>query len=371
MIATAYNEFESGNKTGTQVRNELVGTINNVLKEVLDVRISSLGNVSQGKGQLYFEKDDSKNFPYQNLSAGEKEVIDIVIDLIVRSTEYDDTVYCIDEPELHLNTAIQRRLLVQIEKLIPENCQLWVATHSIGFLRALQEELAGRCSVLDFSTGDLFRGVHVLSPMEPTRANWQRIFSTALDDLAGLIAPKRIVYCEGRPDPNATGSEQGVDAIVYNEIFGRSEPQTLFISAGGSGQLPKHNSIALLILQKAFVGAELILLRDRDSKSDAERQEFLADAPHHRMLQRHEIENYLLDYDVLGRFCSASGNTLDKATYDALVGDITKEDLKQGKMNSLKQLAKCGTLSDNEFLKRLAPFVSGSSVFEELRQSIF
>ncbi|PYD07111.1 hypothetical protein DND36_33220, partial [Pseudomonas savastanoi pv. glycinea] len=65
-----------------------------------------------------------------------------------------DTIFCIDEPELHLNTAIQKSLLIEIEKLIPENCQLWIATHSIGFLRALQENLSHKTQIIDMSEHD-------------------------------------------------------------------------------------------------------------------------------------------------------------------------------------------------------------------------
>lgn len=169
LLGIAYGEFESGEKTGSQVREKLLGRINQVLDEVLDVRVSSIGNVIAGKGQLYFDKEDAKDFPYQNLSSGEKEVIDLVVDLVVRTPEYDDTIYAIDEPELHLSTAIQRKLLVAVERLIPQNCQLWVATHSIGFLRALQDDLADKCAVLDFSEQNYFTGAHTIRPIVPTR----------------------------------------------------------------------------------------------------------------------------------------------------------------------------------------------------------
>jgi len=279
--------------TGDQVREDLLRRLNSILKNILDVQISSIGNVLERKGQLYFEKENAKDFPYQNLSSGEKEVIDIILDLITRAASFDDTVYCIDEPELHLNTAIQRKLLIEIERIVPPNCQLWLATHSIGFLRALQDELADRCAVLDFSEKNYFQGSHTIAPMKLTRTNWQRIFATALDDLVGLMAPRRIIYCEGRNEPSSSGEEQGLDAIVYNEIFAFDYPETLFVSSGGSGELPKNSSLALKILSKAFLDVELLLLRDRDSATDAERQSFLASDSCRRMLLRHELEKLL------------------------------------------------------------------------------
>lgn len=372
LLGLAYDEFEQGTKTGDEVRNELLGRINALLKDVLEVRVSSIGNVRAGKGQLYFDKTDAKSFPYQNLSSGEKEVIDIIVDLVVRSSEFNDTIYGIDEPELHLNTAIQRKLLVAIEKLIPDNCQLWVATHSIGFLRALQDELSGKCDVLDFSEKNCFQGTHTIKPIEPTRAHWQRIFSTALDDLVGLIAPERIIYCEGRPDPTLTGDERGLDAIVYNEAFGKKYPNTLFISSGGTQQVKANGSLALKILNKAFSSVELLLLHDRDTRTAVERAAWIAEATHHRMLARREVENYIFDFNVLNAYCASKGRPLDRASYDAIVTDVELQDLKAGQTTALlKNLCGDVRMSNADFKQGLASHIRGTAVFDELEAAIF
>ena len=187
------------------LKQEILDRLNSILEKVLDIRISSLGNITKpNEGQLYFEKGKSKKFPYENLSSGEKEVIDILINLVIKERHFDDTVYCIDEPELHISTAIQRKLLVEIFKIIPNNCQLWIATHSIGFLRALQDELKNETSVIDFSNHDFDEQI-VLGPMKQTRNNWKKVFATALEDLTGLVAPKKLIYCEGRIDPDKKG----------------------------------------------------------------------------------------------------------------------------------------------------------------------
>jgi len=213
LLVNAFQEYQYGTKSGPEYRKELLGRINSVLAQILDVEISNLGDVSQGKGQLYFNKDNVVNFPYDNLSSGEKEVVDIIIDLIIKKREFNDTIFCIDEPELHIHTAIQRKLLIEIDKLIPDNCQLWVATHSLGFLRALQNELKDRSQILDFSKQDYFTGSQVITPIIPTRVEWKRIFATALDDLTDLISPKRIIYCEGKITPGENGEEKGLDAV--------------------------------------------------------------------------------------------------------------------------------------------------------------
>ncbi len=169
----------------------------------LDLEIISLGNVEENKGMLYFKKSDSDTvFDYNVLSAGEKEVVDILLDLYLRKDKYTESIYIIDEPELHLNTAIQRALLIEINKMIPQNCQLWIATHSIGFLRAIQEELKYESQIIEFKSDNKWAAErYILEPVRISRSDWQNLFSTALDDLAKLICPKIIIYCEGRAEP--------------------------------------------------------------------------------------------------------------------------------------------------------------------------
>jgi AAA15 family ATPase/GTPase len=368
LLGNAYKAFENGDKTGNQVKQELIGKINTVLAKVLDIQISSFGNVVEGKGSLYFKKDNTIDFPYSNLSSGEKEVVDILIDLIVKIDTYDDTVFCIDEPELHLNTGIQRRLLVEIDEIIPENCQLWIATHSIGFLRALQEELKEKVQILDYGEKDYFQGAKTMSPLLPTRENWQRIFSTALDDLTFLVSPKRIIYCEGRPAP-VGGVESGLDAIVFNHLFSLEYPDTLFISAGGTDVI-KNSVLALQIVSKAFSGVSIFRLKDRDIKTDAERVAFLETWANNRMTGRREIENYLFDKEVLQNYSAANGIVFDEVIYDGVVTDILLQDLKLIETTIRNSVG--SVLNITDFKKELRFYIPNDGiVYNELKGCIF
>jgi hypothetical protein len=96
-----------------------------------------------------------------------------------------------------------------MNRLIGPKCQLWVTTHSIGFLRALQDDLKDQCQVIHFKEGHRFAAEAVtLKPIAPSLKTWREIFATALDDLAGLVSPKRIIYCEGRDQPGKGGRER-------------------------------------------------------------------------------------------------------------------------------------------------------------------
>ena len=378
LLGASYTAFAKGDKTGDQVRGALIGRINNILSNILDVQISDLGNPLEGKGQIYFKKGNTIDFPYVNLSSGEKEVIDLIIDLVVKSKEYTETVYCIDEPELHLSTAIQRKLLVEINKLIPDNCQLWVATHSIGFIRALQEELKDNSQILDFSEKDYFTGTQTIEPIEPTRQNWMRIFETALDDLTDLIAPKRIVYCEGRAEPGPNRIEKGFDAKIYENIFSVDFPDTVFVSSGGNTEPDQRSDIAIEILGKVFKGIEIWVLKDRDigsgkSINEPERQTYLANNPfHHRVLKRWELENYLFDKEILSKYCQSEDLTFSEADYDNFVTDIDNQNVKD-EIDRIKKFCGINTnISTNMFKLNLSKFITKETeVYKELRECIF
>lgn len=369
LIGKFFDEIYGKNITGEKWEKEHIQNLNNSLKEVLNIRIVSLGNPTKKEGTLYFEKGSSTKVPYENLSAGEKEVVDLILDIYIKKDFYTNTVICIDEPELHLHTAVQRKLLNELEKIIPENCQIWVATHSIGFLRALQEDLKDKSSVIDFLDRD-FDSVVTLKPIRGTREDWARIFQTALEDLTGLLAPKRIFYCEGKPAPSSWGKEQGLDAEVYNEIFSTEYPDTLFVSSGGGNEINKNALLALKIQKKAFNLVGLFLLKDRDELSDENRGKALAVDSTKKILLRREIENYIFDKEILKKFCDDKSINFDEKKYNSLINDINSQDLKpiQQQIQSICQ----SNESISEFKKSLSKFIiPETSVYKELKSCIF
>ena len=363
----------------SEAKAHIIGELNDAISNCLMLKIDNLGNIESNQGTIFFRKDDTPDtFEYNVLSAGEKEVVDILLDLYLRKDEYIDSVYIIDEPELHLNTAIQRKLLVEINKMVPENCQIWVATHSIGFLRALQDELGNVSQIIEFKEENRWASEsYILKPMIKCRNNWRNIFTTALDDLTGLVSPKRIIYCEGRAEPTSSGGERGLDAIVYNTIFGENYPETLFVSSGGNTELDQRSSIAISILSKVFSDVVIWVLKDRDMASgkdvsETDRQEYLQKFPNHRVLKRFEIENYLYDKEVLKKYCERKGKEFDESAYDAFVSDITGQHVKDstGRIKEFCNIHE--SISAENFKKNLAEVIEPSmAVYQELEDVVF
>ena len=364
----------------SEARSKIIGELNASIKMCLDLEISSVGNVENNQGTLYFKKaDHPKDFEFNVLSSGEKEVIDLLLDLYLRKNDYDDTVFLIDEPELHINTSIQGKLLVEIDRLVGERCQIWMTTHSIGFLRARQTQMKGKCQIIQFKNDyELASKAYVLKPMKVTTAGWRELFAIALDDLATLVSPKTIIYCEGRDEPGTRGTERGMDAQALNAIFAASYPDALFVSSGGNTELDQRSSIAISILSKVFPNVEILVFKDRDMASgkmvdENDRQVYLnTNSQNHRVMKRFELENYLYDKEVLKAYCADKCLVFDEGAYDALATDIINQNLKDKTAHVKNICGIKGSVNSEAFKVSLAEYLTEDmAAFVELRDCIF
>jgi hypothetical protein len=309
---TVYDLFNSPNEdeetTRKKLREVLIGPLRQSMQRVFgDLVLQGLGNPQQG-GTFLFEKGMSKGFPYINLSAGEKDAFDVLLDVYLRKGIFTDSVYCIDEPGLHLHSKLQARLLNELFNLMPPNSQLWIATHSIGMIREaieIQRDNPDSVVFLDFSDRDYDHAVE-MRPVKVDRLFWKKFLSVALDDMANLVAPKRIVLCEGRPlGTKGTPSRQEYDAKCLRRIFAREFPDTEFISGGNSDDVVKDSIRLIASLERVVTGVECIRIIDRDGRTDEEIAELEKQGV--RVLTRRHLESYLLDDEVLEELCKQHG----------------------------------------------------------------
>lgn len=340
----------------SEAKAKIIGDLNNSITNCIELQITSIGNIEANQGTLYFSKCDHPNeFDFNVLSSGEKEVVDILLDLYLRQEEYNDTIFLIDEPELHINTSIQKKLLLEINKLIGPNCQIWVATHSIGFLRALQDDLKNDCQIIEFKEGtNLASTAYTLTPIKLSRTNWQNIFNTALDDLTNLLAPQEIIYCEGKLNLS-------LDEKMFNDIFSNKYHNTLFVSSTSKSECQKFACIALTVLNKAFSAVNIKVLVDRDDDLTIPKSKTVEI----RKLQRREFENYLYDWEIMQK----AYPTLTLEQYQTICKDITNDDVKA----QTKPLMKlCSESNEKKFqLTLAAALTEETNTFKELEKIIF
>lgn len=304
---------EAAGTTMGDYREKLIGEVRAPLNRLFpDLTFVGVGNPLD-QGSFQFDKGTSKGFDYKNLSGGEKASFDLILDFVVKRRSYANAIYCIDEPETHMNTRLQGALLGELIGLLPSNSQLWIASHSIGMMRKAREMYdANPMSVafIDFSGHD-FDEVITLSPSKPTRAFWEGVMHVALDDLAALVAPKQAVICEGNPMGAVLGKNTEHDARIYETIFGDEMPDTTFISAGNSKEVQNDFIGLATVLPKLASGMKIIRLIDLDDHTPTDVAAFKSKEIH--VLSLRHLEAYLYDDEVLSALCNSVGKP-DKAS---------------------------------------------------------
>jgi energy-coupling factor transporter ATP-binding protein EcfA2 len=298
---------ESASTTIGEYRDRVVGEIRSSVAQLFpDLIFTDIGNPIDD-GTFRFTKGTSSGFEYVNLSAGEKAAFDLLLDMIVKRRDFTDTIYCIDEPEAHLNARIQATLIRELYNLLPLNSQMWLATHSIGMMREareLSEQNPGSVAFLNFGDRN-FDVPTTIEPEAPTRVFWESVLSVAIDDLSKLVAPKEVIVCEGNPISAVAGKKAAFDAECYNRIFALEKPDTKFLSGGSSSEVKADRLGFVAGIQALADGISVRRLIDRDAHAPAEIAQLKADGI--AVLSRRHIESYLLDDEVLEALCVQSG----------------------------------------------------------------
>lgn len=289
-------------KTAEEITDGLIGIIRDSMKEVFDDLILEGPTNPVNGGTFRFTKGSSSGFHYKNLSGGEKAAFDLLVDFIVKSRAFNETIFCIDEPELHMHTKLQSKLLEQLFKLVPDNCQLWVSTHSIGMARKASELYANHpneVAFLDFHDTNFDERVQIM-PSIPDRRYWKNMFSTALDDLAELVTPKYVVLCEGKK-LGEQGRKPSFDVAVYREIFQDRCADLEFLPLGGHSEVQAKGGELTRLMTAIAPGIRMWAVFDRDDRSPQEIAELAQSNV--QVLPRRDLENYLWDDDVLIQLC--------------------------------------------------------------------
>lgn len=365
-----------------EFRERSIGEIRDAMQRLFPgLVLNSLGNPLSA-GTFRFDKGDSKAFLYKNLSGGEKAAFDLLLDLLIKRREFDDTVFFVDEPEAHMSPGLQSALLDELLRIVPANSQLWLATHSIGMMRRardLAQSNPDSVVFLDFD-GVNFDLPVTLHPIEPSRPFWKRAMQIALDDIAGYVAPEQVVLCEG-------GRLQGgldFDADCYNEIFQAEYPHVVFLGAGNADDIKNDPRGVRQLLTALAPGVRITRVIDRDDRTDDEIGALQAQQV--RVLSLRTIESYLLDDTVLRSICENFGQPeltqqLLEAKAEAMRNSVANggatDDLKRPAgdiYNAAKRLFPTLKLGSDKraFMRGIcSPLVHRTSIYSRLRQDVF
>lgn len=223
--------------------------------------------------------------PFQDMSSGEKEVF-FILAFFIRN-DVSGSPIIIDEPELHLHAELARKFIRQMRKIKPKN-QIWIATHSADLI-----DEAGRERTIYVR-----RRPHDASVAECLSADSEDTEIAILRDLFGYSGfvgiSRKVVFSEG--------DAASADRKTFTSLFPDLSDEIKFISVGSASNLYRINRAILALLESDFARCEFYLIRDRDYLSSDAVARHSAIAPGRLfVLERHQIENYLLDEDVISQ----------------------------------------------------------------------
>lgn len=243
-------------------------------KELLDadLRAQQLEYTYQGQ-----------KFHINSLSSGEREVVNIVFDFILRNPS--DCIVFFDEPELHLHPELSYKLIQTLSSLGTNN-QFIFCTHSPDIITASLEH------TVVFIGPPKEDGSNQAIPVSEDDETNQAL--RLLGQSVGVIAlGKKIVLIEG--------GHSSLDKQTYGAILKDRFPDLVMVPSGGKGLIRSFSTLAKEVLEKSIWGVEFYMLCDRDVIPPSRETQELEEVSKGKLkvLDRYHLENYFLEESIL------------------------------------------------------------------------
>lgn len=251
------------------------------------------------KQSLSYEYE-GKPFPLNSLSSGEREVVNIVFDFILRTSSH--CIVFFDEPELHLHPELSYKLLQALRSAGTEN-QFVFCTHSP-----------------DIITASLDQTVVFLAPptLDATgKANNQAIRveeDDSTNQALKLLGQSIGIVALGRRLVLIEGTASSLDKQTYGFLLKNRFPGLVLVPTGGKDLIQSFGPIVDNILNKALWGVDFFMLCDRDSANTEDIARLQSETKGRlRFLGKYHLENYFLNATVIARIfedCEPEGSWL-------------------------------------------------------------
>jgi predicted ATPase len=232
------------------------------------------------KSQQLFYSFEGQSFPVSSLSSGEREVVNIVFDFLLRSPS--DCIVFFDEPELHLHPELSYKL-IQTLKGIGHRNQFVLCTHSPDIITASLDNSV--VFVAPFKAEGVNQAISVREDDETNTA------LKRLGQSIGIIAlGKKLVLVEG--------AVASLDKQTYGAILRERFPNLVLVPSGGRGVVTSFELLHEQVLDKTIWGVEFFMICDRDAVPPS-RDFTQTGSTRLKVLNRYHLENYFLDEEVL------------------------------------------------------------------------
>ncbi|MEH2202441.1 ATP-dependent nuclease [Nostoc sp.] len=341
---------------------KILQSIQETVSALLGVRIDAFQTVSSLGNQTFAEMDVD-DFLVEVNGSGIKEALRLVLDV-----EFErPNILLVEEPEIHLHPGLETTIMRYLKR-ISCNCQVFLTTHSTNFL----------------DTGEM-KNVYLISKPSSTQIRQLDIEEAEAEipqelgiRLSSLFMFDRLIFVEGQSDEDIL--REWASTLGIN----LSQANVGFIHMGGARNFAHFATEGTLsFLTKRQI--QMWFLIDRDEKEDYEvsnLQKILGQKATVKVLQRREIENYLIcprvikDFIEFKRKSSGISNTEPIPSELEIKAKIEEcaEKLKQFTVNKRVFKIACKPIYPNskglfkEVVEEEAVFVN--KVSEEIQQII-
>jgi ABC-type lipoprotein export system ATPase subunit len=231
----------------------------------------------------YIQGDEVLDF--DSLSSGEREVVNIAFDFLLRKPQ--DCIVFFDEPELHLHPELSNKLLRTLRS-IGERNQFILSTHSPDVISSSLDQ-----SVVFIAPAKTDAdGEHINQAIPVSETDETNQALRLLGQSIGIVAlGKRIVLIEGE--------DSSLDKQTYGSILGDQHPDVVLVPSGGKHVVQSFDTVYEAVLDRMLWGVEFFMLCDGDSAPlESSAVDKASSEGRLRRLSKYHLENYFLDEQV-------------------------------------------------------------------------
>lgn len=281
LFITGYERIVDGDedKGKKTAINEVVTEFNKVLKKIFP-SYSFEANWGDRKLVFQLKKDGCPACPTQHLSCGESEVFSLIFSIYNSRDSVD--IFLIDEPEIHLNWALELGLFNFLDWLCNTyHKQVIVTTHSrVMFLKEFY-------SKTQFFVWENSKIVIKNTPPEDSR---KRLIAESIDFVTGLDIHERTFFVE-----------DASHEIVIAKLANKLSKDVGVIQLGD-----KSHVVGFCKATKQDPQKRILFLVDGDNQNSS--QDLMEDSRFIH-LNKYCIENFLLNFQVLAGLLNSDENT--------------------------------------------------------------
>lgn len=215
------------------------------------------------------------------LSSGEKEILGTFTNIL--KMKLTGSVILFDEPELHLNAALERKVIGSLTTISNAGNQVWLATHSFEIVGTVPLENLYKMYLSFPEGGD--NQIDICSSKKDLVETLELLGAS----IGIQLISQKIVFVEGKTDKD-----------ILKSLFEKFSSIVSFVETKGLGSLMGVSQAAIDLLDQVSKDEPYYMIRDRDFLSDAKVEEIKSKYVGKVFIWNFRtIENYLLDPKIL------------------------------------------------------------------------